>query len=272
MMGCPAVGTWMAPVTIPSDTVGDDVAVLPVGDDRPLQAAAHTVEVLGHGVDAGEEGVDALPGEPVLLGAQHHPDFPEGGGLHLPLRMAALHVGKRRRRGTEADGVALGQAAALEAPHLVLQGGAPAAHDLRYVQPPGEGNVAPAAPLDRPQGQLVPRRDGEGPVHGAVLPVELGLQRRAGDGHHVGGGKAEGGAQNGHLQGALLPAVAHQEVGDLKGGQIHGAGGRHAEALIAEASPVLDGGQDAGLFYHKAHVIPPFRRCGTGTPPAPPAA
>ena len=222
-----------------------------MGDHSPLQAAAHTVKVLADGVGLGQEGVDALLCEHVVLGAQDDPDdglLPRRGGDRSGPGQREAGI-----RGPEADPVPLGQLAALIAAHLVLQGGGPAAHHLGNVQPPGEGDIGPAAGFGGPQLQLVAGLHRHRLIHGTGLAIEGGSHVRAGDGDHIVRVEAEGGAQNGGLQGALPHGVAHQKVGGAEGVLVHGTGRGHAKLLISVPALVLNGGQNTGIFCGKAH-------------------
>lgn len=100
--------------------------------------------------------------------------------------------------------------------------------------------------------------DQDGLVHGDGLFVQQGRHIPAGDGNDVVPGKAQGGTQHGGLQGAQVPGVAHQDIGQLEGLRIHGTGGRDAELLIAIPAAVLNGGEHTGGFYENAHVQPSF--------------
>lgn len=158
----------------------------------------------------------------------------------------------------EAQAVPLGQLTALEAAHLVLQRCGPAAHHLRDIQPAGKGDVGPAAGFGGPQRQPVPRLDGYRLIHGTGPAVEDGGHVRPGDGDHIVLVKAQRGTQHGGLQGALPLRVAHQQVGGAECRSIHRPRRRHAELLIAVPALVLNGGEDAGIFCHKAHGQTPL--------------
>src|SRR3712207_6179541 len=61
----------------------------------------------------------------------------------------------------------------------------------------------------------------------------------------------EGAAEIDELDGSGFRRIADENIGYRQGAAVHGAGRRDAEALVAEAAPILQGGQGTAGFHHE---------------------
>ncbi len=233
------------------DAFGNHVAA-PALQARAEQAHAHAVGAVVHRPVAVEGVEQALPGEIADLRTEHYGQRRAAGQVGNP---CGRQLARGRRATAPVQAFAVGQrlAVAVQAAEALAQHGGAAAQHLRGAEAAGRGQIGahPKACLVETQAlaladdEAAPRRQ----RHVVEASVQVGAAQRQAD--VLLGEQAE--AAEGDLDHRGVRCIAEQPVGPAQGDPVGAAALADAEVAHAETAGILQGGQQAVAFDHKAH-------------------